>query len=242
MSIRSTIAGSAAILFAVSTIISAADSGAASVKSTFADESALWHKNAVITCGMIKSPKAPDVQEVAKRLADLSVSLDNLTQKYKSNPPANYKNDPLWGSYFDDLADNLAVIKYFSEKQEYRIAAKNCSVFCQTFLRMHKNNETVDLTDMLFSLNMQLKLTTDISNTGNAEGAMENIALINKIMDHVSKKVKTSNDTNLQKLFLPVEKTTQDWLKAIEQSDPKTAKSLYASFMPDFQKIFMASL
>lgn len=211
--------------------------------SSFDKELTAWHKKAVITCGMIKSPEAlSKTQNITKNLDEIGKELESLTQKYKSNPPAEYKNDPLWVSYFADLTDNLTVVKYYSDKQEYRVAGKNCSVFCQTILRMHKNNGTVDLADMLFSLNMQLKLTTDISNAGNTNGAKDNTDLVKKILEHAARKVKGSNNANLQALFAPVEKTTQDWLKAIETGDAQTAKSLYATFTPDFQKIFMASM
>lgn len=210
--------------------------------SSFDKELTAWHKKAVITCGMIRSPKAPEAQVVTKNLDEIGKELETLTLKYKNNPPAEYKNDPLWESYFVDLADNLTVVKYYANKQEYRVAGKNCPVFCQTILRMHKNNGTIELSDMLFSLNMQLKLTTDISNAGNAEGAKDNIELVKKIIEHAGKKVKSSNDANIQALLIPVEKKVQDWLKAIENGDAATAKTLYASFMPDFQKMFMASI
>jgi hypothetical protein len=228
-------------LFASLFLLAASVTGFAQT-SSFDKELTAWHKKAIMTCGMIRSPKAPDAKVITKNIEETGKGLETLTQTYKNNPPAEYKNDPLWASYFDDLADNLTVVKYFSDKQEYRVASKNCSVFCQTILRMHKNNGTVDLSDMLFSLNMQLKLTTDISNAGNVEGAKDNIEMVNKIMEHASKKVKGFNDANLQALFVPVEKTVQDWIKAIEAGDAKTAKTLYASFTPDFQKIFMASM
>lgn len=212
-------------------------------QSAFDKDAAPWHKKAVITCGMIKSPEALAKSEaISKNLNELASELETIAQKYKSNPPAEYKNDPLWASYFDDLADNLKVVKYFSDKQEYRVAGKNCSIFCQTILRMHKNNGTVELSDMLFSLNMQLKLTTDISNAGNAAGAKNNTDMVKEIMEHIAPKVKSLSDANLQALFVPVEKTVLDWLKAIDAGDAQAAKALYATFMPDFQKIFMVSM
>jgi len=229
--------------FFASLILLAATVTGFSQNSSFDKELSAWHKKAVMTCGMIKSPEVSTKSEaISKNLDEISKELDALTQKYKANPPAEYKNDTLWISYFDDLADNLIVVKNFSDKKEYRVAGKNCSVYCQTILRMHKNNGTVDITDMLFSLNMQLKLTTDISNAGNTTGTKDNIDLVKKILEHATKKVKNSGDTNLQTLFVPIEKTTQDWLTAIESGDAKTAKTLYAAFMPDFQKIFMASM
>ena len=227
-------------LFASLFLLAASVTGFAQT-SSFDKELTAWHKKAVMACGMIRSPKAPDAQVIAKNLDEIGKGLDAMTKTYKTNPPAEYKNDPLWASYFDDLTDNLTVVKYYADKQEYRVAGKNCSVFCQTILRMHKNNGTVDLADMLFSLNMQLKLTTDISNAGNAKGAKDNTDMVKKIIEHASMKVKNSGE-DIQSLFVPVEKTTQDWLKAIETGDAALTKTLYASFTPDFQKLFMASM
>lgn len=228
-------------LFATLFILAATVTGFAQT-STFDKELTAWHKKTVMTCGMIRGKVAPDAQVVTTKLDEMGNELKAIVKAYKNTPPAEYKNDPLWTSYFDDLADNLTVVKYYANKQEYRVAGKNCSIFCQTILRMHKNNGTVELSDMLFSLNMQLKLTTDISNAGNAEGAKDNIELVKKIIEHAGKKVKSSNDANLQALLIPVEKTVEDWIKAIETGDAKTAKALYTSFAPDFQKIFMASM
>ena len=212
-------------------------------ESTFKKEVTAWHKKAVITCGMIKSPEAlTKNNQIAKNLEEMVSELDALTNKYKTNPPAEYKNDPLWASYFEDLADNLTVVNYFTKNQQFRVASKTCSVFCQTILRMHKNNGTIEVSDMLFSLNMQLKLTTDISNTGNANGARNTLEMVKDIMQHLSQKIKGSTDKTMEAMYAPVETVTQNWLNAIEKGDAKLAKELYASFLPQFQKMFMASM
>lgn len=228
--------------FVASLLILAATLNGVAQTNSFEKELTAWHKKAAMTCGMIKGTDALAKSSViSKNLEELGQGLEALTQKYKSNPPAEYKNDPLWQSYFADFADNLTVVNHFANKQEYRIASKSCSVFCQTVLRMHKNNGTADLADMLFSLNMQLKLTTDISNTGNAKGAKENTDLVKKIMEHASMKVKNYN-ADIQALFVPVDKTVQEWLKAVEVGNATSVKALYTSFTPDFQKLFMSSM
>lgn len=208
---------------------------------TFEDEIIPWHKKAVITCGMIKGPDpAPAV--ISAKLEEMSRELDLLSLKYTNNPPEEYKNDPLWKSYFVDLADNLTVVKYFADKQEYRIASKNCAIFCQTVGRMHRNNNTVDLTDILFSLNMQMKLATDISNADNAPGAKETIGQVKKMLEQASVKVLNSENARLKPLLPPVQKLVEDWIMAVESADKTGVKTIYASFLTDYKKIYMASM
>jgi len=208
-------------------------------QSTFDKDASAFHKKAVMTCGTMKAA-APTEEQVSNVISAAATELEALTQKYKNNPPVEYKNDPLWSSYFDDFADNLTLVKTLAAQKDYKIAAKYCSTFCQIFGRMHRNNGTVDLTDMLFALNMQMKLTTDMTNAGNTTLAIESIGMIKKILDQISNKIK--NAENLEPLFRPIAKTAKDWLKAIENSDVKSANTFYLSFSADFPKLFIGSM
>lgn len=208
-------------------------------QSVFDKDASVFHKKAVMVCGTMKAV-SPTEQQVNNVIAAADEELKALTEKYKNNPPAEYKNDPLWSSYFDDFADNLTLVKTLAAQKDYKIAAKYCNTFCQIFGRMHKNNGTVDLTDMLFSLNMQMKLTTDMVNAGNIASAKENIGMIKKILEQTSIKVK--NTENFESLFAPINKTANDWIKAIENGDAKSANTLYALFSADFPKPFIASM
>jgi hypothetical protein len=208
----------------------------------FDGELTAWKKKAVLTCAMIRDPKASDAPVVARNLDELGSALEVLARRYRAAPPAAYGKDPLWASYFDDLTDNLTVVKYFTGRRQYRVASKNCNVFCQTILRMHKNNGTPVLSDMLFSLNMQLRLITDMANAGNADGARDNAEVVKEILEHAAGAAKGSEDAKLQALFAPVEKATQAWLEAIEAGDARAAKVAYGSFVPEYQKIYVASM
>ena len=208
-------------------------------QSIFDKDASAFHKKAVMTCGTMKAP-APSEEQVANVLSAAAAELETLTQKYKNNPPAEYKNDPLWLSYFEDFADNLTLVKTMADQKKYTIAAKYCNTFCQIFGKMHKNNGTVDLTDMLFSLNMQMKLTTDMANAGNTTSAKENIGMIKKLLEHTSAKVKSVK--NFEQLFAPIHTTATAWVKAIEAGDAKRAKTVSASFSTDFPKPFIASM
>ncbi|MGQ9642689.1 MAG: hypothetical protein ACUVT3_02395 [Ignavibacterium sp.] len=176
-----------------------------------------FHKKAVMVCGSMKT-QSPDAQKVTEAINSAAAELEMLTQKYKNNPPAEYKNDPLWSSYFDDFVDNLTLVKTFADQKNYKIASKYSNTFCQIFGRMHRNNGTVDLTDVLFALNMQMKMTTDMSNAGNTTSAKENIGMIKKLLEQASNKVKASQVAGIAELFAPIEKTTNEWLKAIEKT------------------------
>ena len=214
-------------------------SSAISPQSVFDKDASAFHKKAVMTCGTMKAV-APTEQQVTNVISAAASELESLTQKYKNNPPAEYKNDPLWSSYFDDFADNLTLVKTFADQKNYKIASKYCNTFCQIFGRMHRNNGTVDLTDMLFGLNMQMKLTTDMINAGNNALAKENVGMIKKMLEQTSNRVK--NTENFESLFAPINETANEWIKAIENGDAKTANSLYTSFSADFPKPFIGSM
>lgn len=209
-------------------------------QSQFDKDAAVFHKKAIMVCGISKTPN-PNAEQVSNLISSASEELTNLTQKYKDNPPAEYKNDPLWQSYFEDWADNLTLVKTFAEQKNYKLVSKYCNTFCQIFVRMHKNNGTTDLTDLLFTLNMQLKLTTDISNAGNTKGVKENIGMLKNILKQTSEKVASVGNKNLEKSFAPLDTAAKSLIKSLENSDVESANSLYSSFMKDFPKIFMAS-
>lgn len=223
-----------AMLFALVTLVK-------SQESSFDKEASSFHKKAIMACMMTKAP-SQDARKLADALNVAKKDLENLIHKYKSTPPPAYKNDPLWTSYFEDLEDNVTLVKTFTEQGNFKLASKYCNVFCRTFLRMHKNNGTVDLTDMLFSINMQMKLTTDILNAGNSLGTKENIDMVKKLIEKTSAMVKSSGNANFNELFVPFEKTAQNWITAIENSDAKKANELYGELLPSFKKIFMASM
>ena len=208
-------------------------------QSTFDKEASGFHKKAVMVCGTMKAA-APTEEHVSNVISAAATELETLTQKYKNNPPAEYKNDPLWSSYFDDFADNLTLVKTLAAQKDYKIAAKYCSTFCQIFGRMHRNNGTVDLTDMLFALNMQMKLTTDMANAGNIKLAKENGVMIKKMLEQTTEKVKHTE--NFEPQFASINKTAIEWIKAIESNDAKAANSLYTTFSADFSKPFIASM
>lgn len=208
-------------------------------QSIFDKDASAFHKRAVKVCGTMKA-QSHEMQQVSTVIAAASKELQALTQKYKNNPPAEYKNDPLWSAYFDDFADNLLLVKTFADQKNYKLASKYCSTFCMIFGRMHRNNGTMDVTDMLFALNMQMKLTTDMVNAGNISSAKENVGMIKKMLDGAAGKINKLE--NLAPLFVPINKRANEWLNAIENGQEKTPKTLYSKFMADFPKIFIASM
>jgi hypothetical protein len=208
-------------------------------RSAFDKEASSFHKKAVMVCGTMKAA-TPTEEQVSEVISTADAELEVLTRKFKKNPPSEYKNDPLWASYFDDFADNITLVKTLADQKNYKIATKYCSAFCQIFERMHRNNGTVDLTDMLFALNVQMKLTTDMANAGNITLAKENGVMIKKMLEQTTEKVKHTE--NFEPQFAPINKTATEWIKAIESDDAKTANSLYTNFSMDFPKTFIASM
>lgn len=95
---------------------------------------------------------------------------------------------------------------------------------------------------LYFLIYYEVGLATDILNAGNSLGTKENIDMVKKLIEKTSAMVKSSGNANFNELFVPFEKTAQNWITAIENSDAKKANELYGEFLPSFKKIFMASM
>ncbi|MGQ9820171.1 MAG: hypothetical protein ACUVQ1_09690 [Candidatus Kapaibacteriales bacterium] len=66
-----------------------------------------------------------------KNLDELATELTALQTKYAENPFKEYAKDPLWKNYFEDLADNIAIVKERVEKKQDRLVQNCCSNFCR---------------------------------------------------------------------------------------------------------------
>ena len=162
----------------------------------FDEEIAPWHKKAVMTCGMLRDMKTFDPQKMLNNLAELSSKLKVLQNKYADNPPQEYANDPQWKTYFEDLADNIVIVKERIEKKQYRLVQNYCGNFCRIFGRMHKNNGLTDLTDLMFSLRAEIRGAMDMYNARNFGGAKESLPMVKNLLNKVDGKAKVFENKN----------------------------------------------
>ena len=213
-----------------------------SQESSFEKEAALWHKKAVMTCGMLRDMKTFDQQKMLKNMNELSAELNALQTKYAKNPPKEYANDPLWKTYFEDIADNIVIIKERVEKKQYRLAQNYCGNFCRIFGRMHKNNGLTDLTDMMFSLRAEIRGGMDMFNAQNYKGAKENLNLIKILLNKVVEKAKARNSKEFDALIEPLKSSAESWIDAINKDNKQAVMDSFNGFMNAFPKPYLLTL
>ena len=216
-------------------------SAAFSQESGFDKEVQPWHKKATMTCGMMRDMKTFDPQKMLSNLTELDNELKALSEKYLNNPPMEYAADPLWKTYFEDLADNIRIVRERVEPKEYRLAQKYCGQFCMTFGKMHRTNGRVTLTDMLFSLRMEVRNAQDMVNAGNILGAKAHVNTLAKLHENIKQRISQSNTAGLAELQKPLMDTYDQWTTAVNDGDSKKAQGAFATFMSEFPKFYGAT-
>jgi uncharacterized protein YukE len=227
-----------AILFVSSLFISGT---AFSQESAFDKEVKPWHKKATMTCGMLRDIKTFEPQKMLSNLAELENELKTISENYLSNPPKEYASDPLWKTYFEDLADNIRIVRERVERKEYRLAQKYCGQFCMTFGKMHRTNGRVTLTDLLFSLRMEVRNAMDMVNVGNIQGAKSHVNTLAKLHENIEQQIRQSNTTALAELQKPLMDAYDEWITAVNAGDSRNAESSFTTFMSEFPKLYGAT-
>ena len=226
------------ILFVTSLFIS---SIAFSQENTFDNDVHPWHKKAVMTCGMLRDMKTFDPQKMLSNLTELDNELKTISEQYLNNPPKEYAADPSWKTYFEDLADNIRIVRERVERKEYRLAQKYCGQFCMTFGKMHKTNGRVTLTDMLFSLRMEVRNAQDMVNAGNMQGAKAHVGTLVKLHENIQHQLGQPNNAKLGDLQKPLMAEYNQWVAAVNVGDRNKAESAFTTFMNEFPKLYGAT-
>ncbi len=212
-----------------------------SQQSSFDNDVHPWHKKAVMTCGMMRDMKTFDQQKMLASLGELDNELKPISEKYLNNPPKEYAADPLWKTYFEDLADNIRIVRERVERKEYRLAQKYCGQFCMTFGKMHKTNGRLTLTDMLFSLRMEVKNGEDMVNAGNLQGAKSHVVTLAKLHDNIQHQLAQPNNIKLADIQKPLMAAYGQWTEAASNGDSQKAGEAFTTFMNEFPKLYGAT-
>jgi hypothetical protein len=210
-------------------------------ESVFDHEVKPWHKKATMTCGMMRDMKTFDPAKMLSNLNELEAELKPLSEKYINNPPKEYAADPLWKTYFEDLADNIRIVRERVERKEYRLAQKYCGQFCVTFGKMHRTNGRVTLTDMLFSLRTEIRNAQDMVNAGNILGAETHVTTLTKLHENIQHRLAQPNNAKLSELQKPLMAAYDQWVTAVNVGDSKKAEGAFATFMNEFPKLYGAT-
>lgn len=210
-------------------------------ESSFDRDVKPWHKKATLTCGMMRDMKTFHPEKMLANLSELDNELKTISEKYLNNPPKEYAADPLWKTYFEDLADNIRIVRGRVERKEYRLAQKYCGQFCMTFGKMHKTNGRVTLTDMLFSLRMEVRNAQDMLNAGNIDGAKTHVTTLAKLHENIQHQLGQPNNAKLSELQKPLMDAYDQWVVAVNDGDSKKAESALMTFMNEFPKLYGAT-
>lgn len=228
------------ILFLSLGILAATSTGFAQINS-FNKEFAAWHKKAIITCGLIKTPN-PDSSIISKNLHELEIEFEELSDKYLNEPPEEYLKDVNWKLYFMSLHEFVAAIKERAENRQYAQASVFCPYICMTVGKMHKINGTTDITDVMFSWRTEIKNTSDMITTGNIAGANQNVITVNELYQKVINIKTKKNDASLDELFIPLSEAYNSWLNAAKEGNSETVTNSFNAFLKLFTKAYLATI
>lgn len=207
--------------------------------SGFEQEAVAWHKQAIMTCGMFKKMESFNHDVMLQKLDNLKSGMESLQKKYADNPPDAYKNDPLWKKYFTLFLDNTRIIRERVVEKNYPLAQNYCGNYCKLFGRMHRNNGTSDLTDLMFSTRMQVMMRMEMVAAQNLDGAKSNLKPVKNLLNKYIAKTKTSAKAALHNM---VAEAVQAWIKAVEQSDKSAVKTAMDMYAKAFPKAYMSTL
>ena len=200
------------------------------------------HLKAVNTCGMVKSKDGHNKAKIIASFNELKAMSSSIQSTYNKNRPVGYTTDPMFASYFvqiNDIADHQIALV---EKENYQVAAMNCSQFCMTFKKMHAINGTTDLTDVIFNLNMQMNMTMFMMNADNLKGAQMSFTKIPEAYQKVVAFKNKKADAEFNKSFEKVDMLYNEWAKAMDAKDYTKAKEVFGNFSAVFPMVFKQSI
>jgi hypothetical protein len=208
--------------------------------SAFDKQIAILLQKATVQCVELKTSPVDD-QQIRENTAGLETELEAVTRKYFERPPARYKRDVNWKSYFVTLSGDMEAMDEQLAEKQFDGASIYCADFSNTIGQMHKISGTTNLADVARAWHTEIKNTTDMYNAGNIAGYEQNLQVVENIYQKlVSMKVK--HRKNLNKRFNPLRQTYTDWLKAIRAGDTNAMNMAYQRFTDGFTKPYLASL
>lgn len=209
-------------------------------ESSFDKDAEAWHKNAVMTCGRLKKMESFNQQKMLENLDGLTEGMKVLQLKYAENPPEEYENDPMWKMYFNLFLDNTKIITERVKTKNYKLAQNYCGNLCKIFGRMHRNNGTTDLTDIMFATRMNIMETMEMFSAHNYEGAKSNLSTVKNLLTKYVEMVKSNEKYN--GLYKPVEDVINIWIETVEKTDKENVKSSMDKYMKAFPKAYISTL
>jgi TolA-binding protein len=106
---------------------------------------------------------------------------------------------------------------------------------------MHKTNGRVTLTDMLFSLRMEVRNAQDMVNAGNKQGAKAHVGTLAKLHENIQNQLAQPANAKLSQLQEPLMAAYDQWVTAVNAGNSKKAEDAFTTFMNEFPKLYGAT-
>ncbi len=210
-------------------------------QNNFAKDMRSLHIHSVNTCGLIKA-KEHNQSQILKALSNLKGEYASVQAKYAKNPPAAYAKDAAFGMYFVEFQDVIDALSARVAKKDYKRATLNCARICMTFNKMHMINGQLDITDMMFSWNMQLMFTTNMLKVENYKGAGMHLKMVEMLYQKVNALKTKKNSTAFNQDFAVIDTLYQNWLDNVNAKNYPDAFKAFGEFSAAFPKVFKKSL
>ncbi|MCD6090259.1 MAG: hypothetical protein J7J72_02050 [Bacteroidales bacterium] len=199
------------------------------------------HIHSINACGLIKA-KEHNQNQILKVLSGLKAEYASAQTKYAKNPPSAYAKDAAFGMYFVEFQDVIDALSARVAKNDYKRATLNCARICMTFNKMHMINGQLDLTDMMFSWNMQLMFTTNMLKVENYKGANMHLKMVEMLYQKVNALRNKKNSAAFNQDFVAIDALYHTWLDNVNTKTYPEAFKAFEEFAATFPKVFKKSL
>ena len=199
-------------------------------------------KNLIQTCGKLQSPDAKANKDaIIKGIDETIAAWDAMTKKYSEAAPEEYSKDRDWKGYFAEAADNFSLMKARTEEGKYGRAVQFCGANCALFVKIHKINGKVTITDKMFDLRMNAKLFVNMSLASNKKSMVKMMKRTDEVLDdihnmpapaNVDKAVYDADVAQLDKIYAALKSAT-------DKGSEKQINEGMNTFLKEFGKIYI---
>jgi len=213
-----------------------------SQEKTFDSELSTLRKSIISMCAQLQAGQPKESQEQLLKEIDTIISeWEAITAVYKNTPPKEYAKDPAWKSYFDEALDNFQIMRQKTGMNNYKRAMYFCGQNCGLFVKIHQVNERITLTDKLFILRQNVRLSVAMAKAENWDGAQ-------KIMKECAVQLKgikkINNSSIVSKVeykadISQIEQIYSNMREIIAKMDAQGIDKQLKLFMGEFGKIYL---
>ena len=199
-------------------------------------------KNLIQTCGKLQSSDMKaDKDVILKSIDETIAAWDAITKKYGETVPEEYSKDKDWKNYFAEAADNFSLMKERTQEGKYSRAVQFCGANCALFVKIHKINGKVTITDKMFDLRMNAKLFVNMALASNNKSLVKMMKKTDEVLEDIhnmpapvgiDKNVYDSDVALLDKIYA----TLKD---VAGKGDEKKINEGMKVFLKEFGKIYI---